>query len=83
MKYSSDKDINHLVRGLVADGCVYKPCKKHGKLYSGAGYLITIVPCTPSDKRALKNFLARLRQRGYALHTCLTNPAQTNKQPNF
>lgn len=55
MKYSTDKDINKLVRRLVQLGWSVKKGKKHPLLSSPQGKRMPI-PSTPSDRRALYNF---------------------------
>jgi len=61
MKYSKDKDIAALVRGLIREGWRCHMGGRHGKLTSPEGRWIT-VPCTPSDHRALRNFKRDLRK---------------------
>lgn len=63
MKYSSDKDFDRFIRDLVSLGYVYKPGKRHGKLYSPRGRFLAAVPCTPSDSRALTNFTQDLKRK--------------------
>lgn len=54
-KYSSNKDINNIVRSLAKTGSTVRPGKKHRSLISPEGVRLTI-PSTPSDRRALDNF---------------------------
>ena len=54
-KYSNDKDINKLVRKLCKLGWQFINKKKHGALVTPHGKKLT-VPCSPSDRRAFKNF---------------------------
>lgn len=54
-KFSCNKDINFYVRKLIATGWVYKNRKKHACIIAPLGGKIT-VPCTPSDRRAFRNF---------------------------
>jgi predicted RNA binding protein YcfA (HicA-like mRNA interferase family) len=55
-KYSSDKELNKLIRSLVASGWVYIRRRKHGLLKSPNTCFQTTVPGSPSDYRAVKNF---------------------------
>ncbi|MBA6339603.1 hypothetical protein H4J59_01060 [Colwellia sp. MB02u-10] len=59
-KFSSDKDINKLVKKLCKLGWEYKNRKKHGALLTPKGKKIT-VPSSPSDRRAFKNFSSDIR----------------------
>ena len=56
VQYSSNKDINKLVRQKVREGWFWEKGRKHGKLHSpdGDGYIA--VPGSPSDYRAPRNF---------------------------
>lgn len=55
-KYSSDKELNKLIRKLVAKGWEYKRRRKHGLLKSPDKQFQTTVPGSPSDHRAYLNF---------------------------
>jgi predicted RNA binding protein YcfA (HicA-like mRNA interferase family) len=55
MKYSSSKEIEKEVQLRVRQGWQYVRKSKHGRLVSPTGGFVT-VPCTPSDRRALRNF---------------------------
>ncbi len=55
-KYSSDKELNKLIRKLVASGWVYVRRRKHGLLRSPDRCFQTTVPGSPSDYRAYLNF---------------------------
>ena len=55
-KYSSDKELNKLIRRLVASGWIYIRRRKHGLLRSPDKCFQTTVPGTPSDYRAYVNF---------------------------
>ena len=59
-KFSSDKDINKLVMKLCKLGCKFIHRKKHGALLTPSGRKIT-VPCSPSDRRAFKDFSSDIR----------------------
>lgn len=68
-KYSSDKELNKLIRKLVAEGWVYVRKRKHGMLKSRASNTKTTVPGSPSDRRAFMNFkqdIQRLEKKGSA-----------------
>jgi hypothetical protein len=56
MKFSSQKDINKLVRELVREGWSFKRGGKHGRLTHLASKKILTVPCSPSDRYAARNF---------------------------
>jgi hypothetical protein len=61
--YSSNKDINKLVRQKIQQGWFWEKNGKHGKLHVPDGPAYISVPCSPSDHRASRNFakdLARL-----------------------
>jgi hypothetical protein len=55
-RYSSNKDWNFCIRRLVKLGWSYKRRGKHGCVRPPDGSRSLFVPCTPSDRRALKNF---------------------------
>ena len=55
MKYSTSKEIEKEVQSRVREGWQYVRKRKHGRLVSPTGGFV-IVPCTPSDRRALRNF---------------------------
>jgi hypothetical protein len=56
MRYSSDKNIEALVKQLVKTGWHYCRRSKHGQLRPPQGRPALTVPCTPSDRRAFANF---------------------------
>lgn len=62
MHYSKNKDIAKIVRIRVRTGWSFRRGKKHGKLVAPDGRFV-IVPSTPSDGRAVRNFLGDLRRR--------------------
>lgn len=59
--YSNNKDLAKVVKQCVRVGWSFRRRKRHGKLVAPNGKWV-IVPCTPSDRRALKNFLGDLRR---------------------
>jgi hypothetical protein len=54
-KYSSDKDLNRLIRTLVAGGWVYVRRSKHGQLTTPCGCWRTTVSISPSNVNAAKS----------------------------
>jgi hypothetical protein len=62
MKYSSNKDINQLIRRLVCQGWRFRHGSKHGRLSHPSGRPTLTVPTTPGDKRSFHNFRRDLRQ---------------------
>ncbi|MCF2849445.1 hypothetical protein NH514_20170 [Pseudoalteromonas sp. ACER1] len=60
-KYSSDKDINMLVRALLKKKGWSIRQGKHPKLITPSGLKLT-VPSTPSDFRAFRNFKNDIRR---------------------
>ena len=60
--FSNNKEISELVRLEVKLGAAFTKGRKHGKLRLSNGRLI-IVPCSPSDFRAEKNFKCELMRR--------------------
>ena len=80
MKYSSDKDLNCFIRGLVNRGYVYKTGRRHGKLYSAKGRFLAPVSCTPSDPRTLVIFAQQLKRKlGIFNHSGLNIEIFTSK----
>lgn len=57
MKYSTRKDVNVAVNGLVREGWIYFRGGKHGRLRHPSGQPTLTVSRSPSDRRALDNFL--------------------------
>jgi predicted RNA binding protein YcfA (HicA-like mRNA interferase family) len=55
MRYSSSKEIEKEVQLRLREGWQYVRRRKHGRLVSPSGGFVT-VPCTPSDRRAFRNF---------------------------
>ena len=60
-KYSGNKDINKLVRGLRKIGWIFRKGKTHGVVISPVGEKLA-VPCSPSDRRAFNNFRNDIRK---------------------
>ena len=61
MRYSSDKNIEALVKQLIKDGWQYFRRRKHGRIKPPQGYPVLTVPCTPGDCRAFLNFRRDVR----------------------
>lgn len=61
MRISTDKKISKLVRKRLRSGWRFIKGRKHGKLVAPDGRRF-IVPCTPSDYRAFRNFRGDLRR---------------------
>ncbi len=56
VKYSSDKNIDSLVRELLSEGWVANKKKSHWQLYPPDSNKVQTVPLSPSDGRAYLNF---------------------------
>ena len=67
MRYSSDKDFNHHIKRLVKQVWLFKKRRKHNQIVAPSGQSVTFSK-TPSDHRALKNFINDIRhvKEGYA-----------------
>lgn len=66
-RYSSSKDINLLIKTLLAEGWFYQAGRHHGRIRPPQGSGFVSVPCTPSDRRAFNNFshaISRLERYG-------------------
>ncbi len=62
MYFSKDKDINQLVLKLLRLGWTYAK-GRHYKIFPPNGHSMLVVPSTPSDRRAFKNFRRDVRHR--------------------
>lgn len=62
MRYSQDKNINTVVKDLIDVGWKAVKKKRHWQLMSPIGRVLT-VPSTPSDIRAVKNFICDVRRK--------------------
>jgi len=60
--YSRNPYIDREVQKYISRGWVFLRGGKHGKLRSLCGRVLVIVPSTPSDHRAHRNFSCTLRQ---------------------
>lgn len=54
MRYSSNKDLDALIRAAIADGYKFRHGSKHDQLRTPSGRLV-VIPRTPSDWRSIKN----------------------------
>jgi len=62
MKYSTCKDVDSLVRSLLATGWrFHRRGRKHGRLTPPSGCLFVTVSCTPSDRRTFLNLRSQVR----------------------
>lgn len=62
MRYSAGKDIDALVRQLIAEGWSFGRGDKHGWLRAPEGQATLTVPNSPSDRRAFLNFRQDVRR---------------------
>lgn len=65
MRYSSCREIDRIVRSLLRQGWIVKSRKAHTKLYHDGERKTLIVPYSPSDGRAVRNFEADVRRAGF------------------
>lgn len=61
MKYSSNKEIDHLIRKLLREGWEFRRGTKHGRLTHPSGWPTVTVAKSPSDWRSLRNLRRDLR----------------------
>ncbi len=62
MMYSKSREIDRIVRSLVAAGWTFRRGGKHGRLKSPQGTSALTVPITPSDHRSPANFRSQVRR---------------------
>jgi hypothetical protein len=55
------KDLKELVKAYERAGYIVKG-SNHLKVYSPSGHMVTVLGCTPSDVRVLKNMRAMQRK---------------------
>lgn len=68
MRYSTDKVIDAVARGLIKSGLwALKSTKRHVRLENVESHAVITVPKTPSDYRATKNWLHQVRRHGVNL----------------
>lgn len=58
--YSSDKDVNKIVKELVAEGWTFSKGNGHGKVKTPCGKRITSVSSSPSSHRAISAMRTRI-----------------------
>lgn len=61
MKYSTNKEIDQIIRQLLRDGWKFRHGSKHGRLTHPRGWPTMTVAKSPSDHRSLRNFRRDLR----------------------
>lgn len=61
-RYVNNKDMDKFIVGLVNDGWTFQYRKKHMRLLSPDGKEIIMVSSSSSDRRAIENARAILRQ---------------------
>lgn len=54
-KYSSNKELNQIIRRLVAMGWIYARRSKHGRLITPCGNWVTTVSISPRSQNAAKH----------------------------
>lgn len=67
MKYSSNKDINQLVKKLVKYGWFFQRRSKHNEIWSPNRGQRIIFSVSPSDKRAYFKFKSDVKKLGFLL----------------
>ncbi len=65
MRYSSNKDVNGLIRSLVKNGWLFKKRSKHSMLVSPNKIQRIFIPVSPNDLRVLANIKKHLRNTGF------------------
>lgn len=61
-KYSSDKNIDSLVRELISEGWSANRKKSHWQLFPPDSHKVQTVPLSPSDSRAYLNFRSDVKR---------------------
>lgn len=61
MQYSSDKDINLLIKGMLRSGWHFER-GRHGKLHHPTGFGFVTFAKTPSDYRCIMNIQRDIRR---------------------
>ncbi len=61
-RFSTDKEINSIVRKLLRSEWSYKQGRKHGRLLHSDGKRSLTISCTPSDKNAARGLLRDLKK---------------------
>lgn len=65
MRYSTNKDINDLIRAMLKEGWIVKSINRHIKLWHDQSKQTLFAPVSPSDNRAKQNFYADVRRTGF------------------
>lgn len=61
-RYSKDRVIDNVCRLLIKQGWVTKSSNRHVRLADPTGKKVVTVPGSPSDHRAVQNWLHQLRR---------------------
>jgi predicted RNA binding protein YcfA (HicA-like mRNA interferase family) len=61
MRYSTDEKIDNVVRKLLSTGWLVKSSKRHLRIKSPTGAVLT-VPGSPSCPRAALNWISQIRR---------------------
>lgn len=61
-KYSTDKNIDSLVKELLVDGWTPTRKKRHWQIISPTNGRVQTIPVTPSDNRAFMNFRSDIKR---------------------
>lgn len=67
MRYSKNRVIHDLVKKMLKAGWVVKARNVHVKLFHPERNVTLIVPGSPSDGRAVLNFIADVKRAGFAV----------------
>jgi len=73
MKYSSNKDLDNLIRQLLRQGWRFNKGNKHGRLTHPNGWPTLTIAKSPSDYRSLLNFRRDLRRASQESESQSTN----------
>lgn len=63
MRYSKDKKIDAVVRQLLRSGWRVKSSNRHVRLENEVTRDCITVPCSPSDRRSVQNWLHQLKNQ--------------------
>ena len=64
VKYSKSQAIEDAIKRLLSMGWTIKSTKRHVRIESPDGKIVTTAPKTPSDWRSEKNWFSQNRKRG-------------------
>lgn len=63
-----NREIHDIVKSLIKEfGWTFKAKNTHVKIWHAESNITLVVPHSPSDGRAVKNFLSDVRRAGFAL----------------